>query len=165
MKKMVAFWLCISMVFFLAACGKKADIPAQSSFKTEEIGESEAETISQPEEEQKPAESVQTEAQTPEESMVSQVQTEQDKTSDAAWRTFLKEYEAWVDTYIAVLEKYEKNPSDMSILSDYLEMLEQLESWTEQSEAMEAELEESEALVEYSLELLRITEKLAKATY
>ena len=53
----------------------------------------------------------------------------------------------------------------MSILSDYLEMLEQLESWTEQSEAMEAELEESEALVEYSLELLRITEKLAKATY
>lgn len=81
-----------------------------------------------------------------------------------SWEEFLAEYEAWVDDYIALLEKYKANPADMTILTDYTRMMQELTEWTEKGEALEADLADfPEALAEYSAALARILQKLNEA--
>ena len=94
-------------------------------------------------------------------------ETENDTTTgdDAEWKQFLKDYEAWVDDYIAIVKKYKDNPSDMTILSDYTEMVSEMADWTERADEIELELEDTSAAIEYSAELLRIAGKLAEAAY
>ena len=84
---------------------------------------------------------------------------------DTEWKQFLKDYEAWVDEYIAIVKKQKDNPSDMSILSDYTEMLSEMTEWTERADEIELELEDTDEALEYSKELLRIAGKLAEAAY
>lgn len=47
---------------------------------------------------------------------------------------FLSSYEEFMDDYIALLKKYKQNPSDMSILKEYTEMLGQSTKWAEGNE-------------------------------
>lgn len=84
-------------------------------------------------------------------------------TKDEEWRTFLIEYEQWVNDYIALAKKYESNPSDTSILSDYTKMASQVSEWSKKAERIKEELEDSNALAEFTREYLRITAKLADA--
>ena len=81
------------------------------------------------------------------------------------WKQFLKEYEAWVDDYIALLKKYNKNPADMSILSDYMSMMGELTEWQSKTEEVTEELKNASAkeLAEYSKELARIAAKITEA--
>ncbi|MBR5237021.1 MAG: hypothetical protein IKW06_06605 [Clostridia bacterium] len=83
------------------------------------------------------------------------------------WREFLKEYENWVDSYVAILKKYSNNPTDMSILSDYTKMVTELAEWQTRTDDMQQELEEASPaeIAEYSAELLRIAAKIAEAAY
>lgn len=93
-------------------------------------------------------------------------ETEKDSSGDdAEWKQFLKDYEAWVDDYITIVKKYKDNPTDMSILSDYTEMVSEMADWTERADEIELELEDTDAALEYSTELLRIAGKLAEAAY
>lgn len=93
-------------------------------------------------------------------------ETQKDSTADdVEWKQFLKDYEAWVDDYIEIVKKYKDNPSDMSILSDYTEMVSEIADWSERAEEIELELEDTSVALEYSTELLRIAGKLAEATY
>ncbi len=85
--------------------------------------------------------------------------------SNEEWRQFLKDYENWVDDYIAIVKKYKDNPTDMSILSDYTETVADLAEWSSRADEIELELEDTEAALEYSQELLRIAAKLAEAAY
>ena len=103
-----------------------------------------------------------------EDSLVETTSSEIEKDStgdDAEWKQFLKDYEAWVDDYIAIVKKYNDNPTDMSILSDYSEMISEMTDWTERADEIELELEDTDAALEYSAELLRIAGKLAEAAY
>lgn len=84
---------------------------------------------------------------------------------DEEWRQFLKDYEEWVDSYIEIIKKYKENPYDMSILSDYTEMVSEMADWTERADEIEQELDSTGASLEYSAELLRIAGKLAEAVY
>ena len=79
------------------------------------------------------------------------------------WRTFLKEYEQWADEYIALVQKYKSNPLDMSILSDYTKMVSEMTDWTSKANDIKAELKDSDALAEFTQELLRISTKIASA--
>lgn len=81
--------------------------------------------------------------------------------SDAEWKQFLKDYEAWVDSYIAIYNKYKANPTDQSILSDYTKMVGEMTEWSEKADDIEDELEDTDAALEYSAELMRIASKLA----
>lgn len=92
-------------------------------------------------------------------------ESEKSSTDDAKWKQFLKDYEAWVDDYIAIVKKYKDNPTDMSILSDYTEMVSEMTEWSEKADEIELELEDTDAALEYSAELLRIAGKLAEAAY
>lgn len=79
------------------------------------------------------------------------------------WRQFIKEYEAWVDNYIAIVQKYQKNPTDASIMSDYTKMIAEAKDWTERAEKIKDELKDANAMADFSAELLRISSKIANA--
>lgn len=85
--------------------------------------------------------------------------------SDSSWKQFLKEYEAWVDRYVEITEKYQKNPADTTILSDYTALANQAADWDARTKEMEEELQKAsvEELTEYQAELARIVQKLSQA--
>ena len=85
-------------------------------------------------------------------------------TSDDAWRNFLKEYEEWVDKYIAVIKKYNANPTDLSILTEYTSLMTELADWTAEADDISDSIVDVEDAAEYSAELIRIAAKLAEAT-
>lgn len=78
------------------------------------------------------------------------------------WRQFLTDYEVWVDDYIALINKYKENPTDVSLLSDYTEMLGEMAEWAEDAENMELSITDTAEAAEYSQEVLRIAGKLAE---
>ena len=84
-------------------------------------------------------------------------------TSDAEWKQFLKDYEAWVDGYIKILKKYSDNPSDLTILSDYTNSMQELSEWSERADTIVIDLQDNPAaLSEYMSTLSSILIKLSK---
>jgi len=92
---------------------------------------------------------------------------EQESENNTEWKQFLKEYEDWVDEYIEITKKYKSNSADISILSDYTNMLSELTEWSGKVEDIQKDLENasSSELVEYSKEVARIAKKLAEVAY
>lgn len=82
--------------------------------------------------------------------------------SSSEWKQFLKDYEAWVDKYVAFMKKYKNaSTSDMtSMMSEYSSLLSDLTSWSEKSKNMQSNLSGSD-LTEYINTLSRITQKLS----
>ena len=46
---------------------------------------------------------------------------------------FLEEYEEFMDEYIAIIKKMQKNPDDMSVMTDYTSMMTEATEWTEKT--------------------------------
>lgn len=98
-------------------------------------------------------------------------QTEENTVSASAeiepWRQFLKDYEAWVDSWIEISKKYRENPKDLTIISDYTNMLSEMYEWGERADEYENELKNddmsSEEFAEYMNTLSRILIKISKA--
>ena len=63
------------------------------------------------------------------------------------------------------MNKYKANPTDMSIFSDYSKMISEMSDWSERADELDAQLKDTAAYLEYSSELIRIAEKMAKAAY
>jgi len=83
--------------------------------------------------------------------------------SSVDWKEFLRLYEEWMDKYIELLEKYNANPTDLTILNDYLEMMIELAEWAEMAEQVEVDLaNDPNALKEYLETLTRIILKLSE---
>ena len=80
----------------------------------------------------------------------------------SAWEEFINEYDAWVDEYIEISQKYAENPTDATILTDYTKMAGEAAEWIKKADNLENDLTAEEA-AEYSAELEKITEKLASA--
>ena len=84
-----------------------------------------------------------------------------------AWKEFLADYEAWVDNYVEIAKKYSENPTDMSILSDYTNMMTELNEWQTKATDVQNELQEASPAeaAEYAAEVARIAAKIAEAAY
>ena len=76
------------------------------------------------------------------------------------WKQFLKEYEEWVDDYVALYKKYEKNPTDMSLLGEYTAMAAKAAEWSRRADEIEESIKDEKDLAEFTKEYLRITNKL-----
>jgi hypothetical protein len=83
--------------------------------------------------------------------------------SSADWRQLLKDYEKFMDAYIDVLKKYKENPADLSILSDYMNMMAELEEWTDKYDDMSDEFDDPAELAEFMKEWTRIYTKQINA--
>ena len=149
MKKLLsivlALTLALTLVLTLAACGSETNNAVESNNDVSAVGTSNDVGNSAENNEEAPAET----------------------STDAEWKQFLKEYEEWVDEYIEITKKYKDNPSDMSILSDYTDMMTEMAEWTSKTEKMEKELENASPaeLAEYSAILAKIVAKLAEDKY
>ena len=42
---------------------------------------------------------------------------------------FLQDYENWVKNYISLIERYQQNPNDRTIMKDYENMVGQIRTW------------------------------------
>lgn len=142
MKKLVCLILTLLMVVCLTACGGD-DKPNNDSISTK----------------------VNTESIEPEENIISvQTDLKENSNNDAEWKEFLKDYEEWVDDYIAIVKKQKENPTDMSILADYTKMLTDLTEWTEKADDIAESIEGTDDALEYSKEVLRIAGKLTEVS-
>ena len=150
MKKLTALIFSVIMILSLSACGEEQNTDVAESTVASDI-EVVSEIIESTTNEIESL--VEDESSTETESIVTEANTE--------WKQFLKDYEAWVDDYIELLQKYNENPTDLTILSDYNQMLSQVEEWTEKADEISLEIaDDSEAALEYAAEVLRIAEKL-----
>ena len=84
-------------------------------------------------------------------------------TSSPNWRQFLKDYEAFIDSYIAVLKKYSADPTDFSILGDYMNMMTELSEWDDKYDDMSDGLDDPTELAEFIQEWTRIYTKMITA--
>jgi len=85
-----------------------------------------------------------------------------DRTAD--WKKFLKDYEAWVNTYNAFMKKYMENPADLRMLADYAKLMEKTIEWEKSADAWEDELSDAE-WAEFYKEYTRITLKMIDGLY
>jgi hypothetical protein len=85
-------------------------------------------------------------------------------TDTVSWRDFLAEYETWMDHYIEVVLKYNENPTDITIMGEYLALMGELAEWAEKADQVEEELvNNTEALKEYLEVQTRVLQKLIDA--
>lgn len=94
----------------------------------------------------------------------SQKDSSSSSSSDSEWKKFLKEYETWVDKYIAFMKKYKNaSPSDIkSMASEYRQMISELSAWSSKSIKIQSGLSSSDRQ-EYIKTVERINEKLNSA--
>lgn len=80
-------------------------------------------------------------------------------------KEFLDGYEAWVDSYCEFMTEYAKNPTDLTLISKYGDMMKQLNDWSEKVDAYnEKESEMSKADLDYYIDVTtRCTQKMLKA--
>ena len=142
MKKLVCIIMALLMGVSLVACGAE-EKPSDDSTVTETNAESTLES---------------------EEDVVSIQETEskENNKDSAEWKEFLKDYEEWVDDYIAIVKKQKENPTDMTILAEYTEMLSDLSEWSNKADDVAESIENTEEAMEYSKEVLRIAGKLTE---
>lgn len=90
---------------------------------------------------------------------------EEESISDVDWKTFLDDYEDWVDEYIDIYEQYKEDPTDMDVLTEYTELVAEMTEWATDAEELKLEITDTDEALEYATELTRIAAKLADVTY
>ena len=91
----------------------------------------------------------------------SEAKTEDSSSSDI--RKAIDSYEAFFDEYIAFMEKYKRNPSDLQLLADYMKFVDQYEKTMNELDALN-DTDMSAADREYYLDAMnRINKKLLDA--
>jgi len=83
----------------------------------------------------------------------------EDDNQSSEWKEFLRLYEEWVDEYVELVEKYNKNPMDTTILNDYMTSMQKLSEWAEQAQKTQSTITGND-LTEYLKVMNRIVEKL-----
>lgn len=148
MRKAIGIILIVSLMLMLAACGEVTVVTDSTQTQTLPVENAENEPDTS------------TEVETVETEPTASLEEEPEETVE--WRQFLQEYEAWVDDYISIVKKYEENPTDMTILTDYMEMLSNLTQWTQKADNIQGSILDTNEALEYSKEMLRIAGKLAE---
>ena len=80
--------------------------------------------------------------------------------SDASWSKALDDYERFVDEYVVFMKKYQANPNDMTMLTQYASMLEKLQEAADSIEKVQGSLSEAD-LASFMVRYSKITAKLA----
>ncbi len=140
MKKLVCLILTVLMIMSLVACNGNDKLDSSS-----EVIETNSESF-----------------ESEENVDINQTNSEEESGDSAEWKEFLKDYEKWVDDYIAIVKRQKENPTDITILTEYTKMLADLTKWTEKADKIAKSIEGTNDALEYSKEVLRIAGKLAE---
>ena len=79
--------------------------------------------------------------------------------SNAEWRQFLKDYEAWVDDYVALMKKYNDDPENLELMNESLALAMDALEWANRADELEDDIP-LEELSEYLETISRIIQKL-----
>ena len=89
------------------------------------------------------------------------ISEEADSSTRTEWKQFLNEYEEWVDRFVLLSKRFEENPSDLSLLSEYLESMQLIVDWAERANNIQDDISNDPvALNEYIETLSRILNKM-----
>ena len=75
------------------------------------------------------------------------------------WRQFLKDYEAWVDDYVALMEKYNEDPENLELLNESVALAMDALEWANRADELEDDIP-LEDISEYLETLSRILQKI-----
>lgn len=163
-KKLLVFVLMACLAgSVLSACGSKKNETVEPKSKSTQVTE---EPTSTPKAEKKPTATPEPTVQESSEEAETIEETTSVESADGDIRSEIKEvidgYEKWTDKYCEAMDNYD--PSDMSSLSTYTELLSESTEMLEKVQALEEkDLTSSETM--YLLEVVnRCNEKIAKAT-
>lgn len=152
-KRIIAVIIGLIIIMALFGCGK--DDTASTEAENESVA---VDTYETENEEEEPADSNDEEAD--DESEDEDSEDEDSGVISPEFKKTMDDYEAWFDHYCEVLKKYEENPSDLEILSEYTELMSEEVEMFDQMEKMD-ESEMSNAELAYYLEVTaRIEKKL-----
>lgn len=84
---------------------------------------------------------------------------------DGNLKEFLDGYERFMDQYVAFMKKYESNPSDLTLMTQYFTMLSELSEYSEAADRRSEKESEMSAAdwAYYTATMLRINNKMLSA--
>lgn len=81
-------------------------------------------------------------------------------TASTEWKKAMDDYEKFVDNYVSFMKKYNANPTDLSLLTEYASMAEKAETASDSISKVQSDLSGSD-LAEFTTRYTKITAKLA----
>ena len=167
MKKMYALVLVMLMVLSMAACGvqqKENDATASLRDMLESMQPNESNSPSEGKKETQASSESQTQApaeieETEPEATEKPTEPKSDKI-DADFKEAMDDYEEFMDDYVAFMKKYQKNPSDLSLLTDYAKFMGKYADFVEDFEKWEDEDLNAAETAYYIDVQARVTKKL-----
>lgn len=115
MKKQLLTFAAISTMI-LASCGGSNEVESDLDSLLDEIemtDETENETVIDKDDESE-----------------SNTEIIDDSSSSDEWDSVLDDYESYVDDYVAIIKKQKENPADMSIMTEYQELMQKDTEWS-----------------------------------
>lgn len=115
MKKQLLTFAAISTMI-LASCGGSNEVESDLDSLLDEIemtDETENETVMDKDDESE-----------------SNTEITDDSSSSDEWDSVLDDYETYVDDYVAIIKKQKENPADMSIMTEYQELMQKGTEWS-----------------------------------
>lgn len=115
MKKQLLTFAAISTMI-LASCGGSNEVESDLDSLLDEIemtDETENETVMDNDDESE-----------------SNTEITDDSSSSDEWDSVLDGYESYVDDYVAIIKKQKANPADMSIMTEYQELMQKGTEWS-----------------------------------
>ena len=143
MKKQLLTFAAISTMI-LASCGGSNEVESDLDSLLDEIemtDETENETVIDKDDESE-----------------SNTEITDDSSSSDEWDSVLDDYESYVDDYVAIIKKQKENPADMSIMTEYQELMQKGTEWSTKMSEMSSNFG-----TEQLSRMLEIQEKLSKA--
>lgn len=87
-----------------------------------------------------------------------EMETSDESSASDEWNEVLDGYEDYVSDYVAIIKKQKEDPSDMTIMNEYLELMQKGTAWTTKMSEMSSDFG-----VEQVTRMLEIQSKLATA--
>ena len=143
MKKQLLTFAAISTMI-LASCGGSNEVESDLDSLLDEIemtDETENETVIDKDDESE-----------------SNTEIIDDSSSSDEWDSVLDDYESYVDDYVAIIKKQKENPADMSIMTEYQELMQKGTEWSTKMSEMSSNFG-----TEQLSRMLEIQAKLSKA--
>jgi len=143
MKKQLLTFAAISTMI-LASCGGSNEVESDLDSLLDEIemtDETENETVIDEDDESE-----------------SNTEIIDDSSSSDEWDSVLDDYESYVDDYVAIIKKQKENPADMSIMTEYQELMQKGTEWSTKMSEMSSNFGP-----EQLSRMLEIQAKLSKA--
>jgi hypothetical protein len=143
MKKQLLTFAAISTMI-LASCGGSNEVESDLDSLLDEIemtDETENETVIDKDDESE-----------------SNTEIIDDSSSSDEWDSVLDDYESYVDDYVAIIKKQKENPADMSIMTEYQELMQKGTEWSTKMSEMSSNFGP-----EQLSRMLEIQAKLSKA--